>query len=101
MLDIVYAFQNYQGLLPPVSRSVSKRMGMFLVELCYGMKDQPLHGAASDERLVTIMTAEHEELTQTQQEYDEHHRNSSGKFLESLGIERLMKSLDLYQYGEL
>lgn len=63
------------------------------------MKDQPLLDEASGERLVTVMTPEHEEFKQTENEYDEKHRNSSGKFLEALGITRLTKCFGLFQFG--
>ena len=99
VLDIVYAFQNYRDLLPAASPGVSQRMGLYLINLANGLKDKPLFDPVTGTRLITVMDEQHRYCTTTQQSYDEMSRNGAGTLLQTLGITRLTKALDLFQYG--
>ncbi|KAL2837811.1 Alpha/Beta hydrolase protein [Aspergillus pseudodeflectus] len=97
VLDVAYALQTYENLLPKESRAVSHRMGDYLLDLAYGKLDSP--SDKESRRTTVLFDTDHQERTISTTEYDAKHRHGAAGILRSLDIDRLNKALNLFQFG--
>jgi len=74
-------------------------MGLYLIDLANGLMDRPLLDNNLGENLITVMGGQHKYSTTTGPSYDDQVRNGAGKLLNTLGVAKLTKALDNFQYG--
>lgn len=89
--------QTYQHLLPDEARPVSSRMGQYLLDLAYGAFDSANSG--KKERMTKVYGVDHKVEMVTPDEYDSKYRHGVAPLFKGLGVDRLMKALECFQFG--
>ncbi|EXJ53380.1 uncharacterized protein A1O5_13369 [Cladophialophora psammophila CBS 110553] len=97
VLDVAYTMQTYQHLLPEEARLVSLRMGRYLLDLAHGAFDSV--DSDKKEKTTKVYDVDHSVRTVPPMEYDTKYRRGVAPLLKSLGDKRLMRALELFQFG--